>query len=209
MDESTSKRCSTCKETKPLDGFQRNVRMRDGLQNECKTCRAERQRAYRAANPDKIRGWGREGMRRRREADPDAHREYMREWRTANAELVRLTRKAWETANYERHREAARAANLRWKRANPDRVKAEYLKRRAMKAAADVGDVDLEALWESQGGLCGLCGEPIDRTLAWPDPMSASIDHIVPLALNGAHSQDNLQWAHLIENIRKGARLQH
>lgn len=29
-------------------------------------------------------------------------------------------------------------------------------------------------------GPCHLCGQPIDYTLKWPDPMSFTVDHIKP-----------------------------
>ena len=35
----TTKRCSTCGETKPLAEFHKNKRRPDGLQERCKTCR--------------------------------------------------------------------------------------------------------------------------------------------------------------------------
>lgn len=36
--------------------------------------------------------------------------------------------------------------------------------------------------------------------------MSASVDHIVPLARGGKHEQSNLQWTHLVENQIKGTK---
>jgi predicted nucleic acid-binding Zn ribbon protein len=54
---------------------------------------------------------------------------------------------------------------------------------------------------------CQLCNELIDATLTWPDPGSASLDHIIPLAALGSHTYDNVQAAHLGCNIRKGARV--
>lgn len=53
---------------------------------------------------------------------------------------------------------------------------------------------------------CGLCRELIDPSVRWPDPKSASLDHIIPLAANGTHTAANVQAAHLLCNIRKGAR---
>ena len=37
--------------------------------------------------------------------------------------------------------------------------------------------------------------------------LAAAEHHIIPLALGGTHEAANLQWAHLICNIRKGARM--
>lgn len=54
---------------------------------------------------------------------------------------------------------------------------------------------------------CALCGLPIDKSLKFPDPMSATVDHIIPIA-RGGHPSDlqNLQLAHLICNQMKAAK---
>lgn len=61
-------------------------------------------------------------------------------------------------------------------------------------------------VFERDGWRCGICGEPVDPNLKWPDEWSASLDHVLPLAAGGWHTVDNTQCAHLICNIRKGAR---
>lgn len=33
--------------------------------------------------------------------------------------------------------------------------------------------------------ICGICGKPVDKSIKYPDPMSPTIDHIIPVALNG------------------------
>lgn len=53
---------------------------------------------------------------------------------------------------------------------------------------------------------CYLCGETIDYNLKYPDPMSQSLDHVVPLIAGGSHTRDNLAYTHLRCNVRKGAR---
>jgi 5-methylcytosine-specific restriction endonuclease McrA len=201
------KRCSGCELTQPVANFSKNGRARDGLQVHCKTCQAETQRAYRARRPEKMRELGRNQMRRRREADPEAEREYMRKWRAANPDKVRASKKAWNAANYEKVRAAANAANARYKAAHPEKRREGDLLRRARKVAASVGEVDLEALWVAQAGACGLCGHDLDPGLAWPEPKSPSVDHIIPLSRGGTHAQGNLQWACLDCNLSKGARL--
>lgn len=54
---------------------------------------------------------------------------------------------------------------------------------------------------------CGLCNKSIDPKLAWPNPWSASLDHIVPLSRGGFHTRANCQAAHLRCNISKGNRV--
>lgn len=62
-------------------------------------------------------------------------------------------------------------------------------------------------LADAHGWACGLCNLPIDEELAWPDVMSGSVDHIVPVTKGGDDEPGNLQLAHLGCNIRKGNRV--
>lgn len=61
-------------------------------------------------------------------------------------------------------------------------------------------------IFERDGWLCQLCDRPINPDLKWPNPDSASIDHIVPLARGGDHAVSNVWSAHLGCNASKGAR---
>lgn len=56
--------------------------------------------------------------------------------------------------------------------------------------------------------VCGICGLPVDKSLKFPDPMSPTIDHIIPIKLGG-HPSDisNLQLAHFICNRLKSDKL--
>lgn len=52
--------------------------------------------------------------------------------------------------------------------------------------------------------VCGICGKPVDFSLKFPDPMSATCDHIIPINKGGDPSSiDNLQLAHLCCNRAK------
>lgn len=223
VDESTqTKACTKCGVEKPIDGFARDRSARDGHCYRCKDCvnearrrhyeanverENERARQWRAANPERHREltdrWERENRERRAEA--------RRLWRQENREQHLATRKAWLEANpdyYDRwnaaNRELLRATLRRYRESHPDMGRKSTQARRARERQAACGPIDLDALWN---GLCALCDDPMDETLAWPDPLSRSIDHITPLSRGGAHSQVNLQWAHLVCNLRKGDRL--
>lgn len=52
--------------------------------------------------------------------------------------------------------------------------------------------------------VCGICGLPVDKSLKFPDPMSPTVDHIIPID-KGGHPSDinNLQLAHLCCNNQK------
>ncbi|MCB5934481.1 HNH endonuclease [Caldibacillus thermoamylovorans] len=55
---------------------------------------------------------------------------------------------------------------------------------------------------------CGICGHPVDFSLKPPHPMSATIDHIIPIA-KGGHPSDisNLQLAHWTCNRQKSDKI--
>lgn len=55
---------------------------------------------------------------------------------------------------------------------------------------------------------CGICGKPVDMTLKNPHPLSACIDHIIPVSKGGHPSDiDNLQLAHFTCNRQKSDKL--
>lgn len=57
--------------------------------------------------------------------------------------------------------------------------------------------------------VCGICGKPVDKSIKYPDPMSPSVDHIIPVSRNGDPiSLDNLQLTHRYCNRQKGDNLQ-
>lgn len=56
--------------------------------------------------------------------------------------------------------------------------------------------------------ICAICGKPVDKSLKYPHPMSATVDHIIPVAKNGdPASLDNLQLAHRYCNRQKSDKL--
>ena len=89
-----------------------------------------------------------------------------------------------------------------------DRRRSNDQARRARKKGNSVTSAALLVdIVERDGLQCGACGVSVDLSLAWPDPFSKSVDHIVPLARGGSHSLDNCQLMHLRCNISKGARM--
>jgi len=55
---------------------------------------------------------------------------------------------------------------------------------------------------------CGICGNPVDFSIKTPHPMSAVIDHCIPVS-KGGHPSDlsNLQLAHWGCNRQKSDKL--
>ena len=61
------------------------------------------------------------------------------------------------------------------------------------------------AIYERDGWLCQICGDPVDGDLPRTDIWSASLDHIVPQSWGEPdHSPDNLRLAHLWCNAVRG-----
>jgi len=108
---------------------------------------------------------------------------------------------AEQNREYERRR---RQEQPHWRTRYPEVAAQSDARRRSLKAQADVGErlapLDVH---ERDGWTCQLCQHPIDRTIAWPDSMSPSIDHIVPLSRGGLHALANVQSAHLGCNSSK------
>lgn len=57
------------------------------------------------------------------------------------------------------------------------------------------------------GCECSLCGEVVELSLKYPDSLSVSVDHVVPVSKGGDDTLANVAVAHLICNLRKGNRL--
>lgn len=56
--------------------------------------------------------------------------------------------------------------------------------------------------------VCGICGKPVDKSLKWPHPMSACVDHIIPVDRGGHPSaMSNLQLAHMTCNRQKSDKI--
>ena len=62
-------------------------------------------------------------------------------------------------------------------------------------------------IFERDGWTCHICTGPIDRSLKYPHPGSAVIDHLRPLAKGGTNEDSNLAAAHRKCNSNKGTRI--
>lgn len=96
-------------------------------------------------------------------------------------------------------RSEGRWVNAPW----DERRKANHLKRKAWKMKLPADNIRPNDVFERDGWVCGICGEPVDKNLQWPDQWSKSLDHVKPLSKGGHHVWDNVQLSHLDCNIRK------
>lgn len=157
----------------------------------------------------------------------DYHREYMREWRIKNADRLKeiyasetfkqrrkiqakVYREKYKDKISDYHKELYKNDSQRmrkrmdaWRAKNLDRWNGYGRKRRAMikgLAHEPYSGVDILA---RDNETCQLCLAYIDSSLRFPDTKSFSVDHILPIALGGSDTPDNVQASHLGCNARK------
>lgn len=88
-----------------------------------------------------------------------------------------------------------------------DKRRDNYHRRRALKKSASTGAPVLFAeIAERDGWRCCLCLKPVSPAVKWPDSMSPSLDHLVPLSKGGVHDPSNVALAHLGCNTAKNNR---
>lgn len=64
--------------------------------------------------------------------------------------------------------------------------------------------INPRAVYARDAWVCGICGEDVNPAFRYPNPMRASLDHVVPLSKGGPHTYENVQCAHLSCNSSKG-----
>ncbi len=75
---------------------------------------------------------------------------------------------------------------------------------RVVEEATDFSSFKASDVFERDGYICYLCGGLCSGKR--PDPMSPSLDHVVPVMRGGKHTLDNVRTAHLLCNMSKGVR---
>jgi len=220
----TTKTCPVCKRELAVSEFGLT---RGAPRSRCKQCARDDEKRRRIKDPDAVRAkarasWEKNGDRNRARkrssyaANVDVHRDRSKNWREANKELYRSIGRAYAAA----HRDAAKEKARAWYQANPDRAKSNVKAyrdnnsdkvralcavRRARVRGVDAERVSPKELFDRDGWVCGLCFLKVKKSLRYPHPMSASMDHIVPISTGGVHRMSNLQCAHLICNVKKSA----
>jgi 5-methylcytosine-specific restriction endonuclease McrA len=164
----------------------------------CKDARAEHMRKYRKNNPEIMK-----------EA-------YKRRWARADKELVKEKNKEWRRKNRDHANEYQR--NLR--RNNPRYLELHNATSRRRRAR--IKNQGFEFFTETDilnkyGTKCHLCSGEIDlnapRQAKKNGPLSEGwekalhIDHVIPIALGGPDTLDNVRPAHAFCNLSKGAKI--
>lgn len=190
----TTYRCSTCGDEKPATDFHRQAARWSGLQCNCKACALTVSAAWRESHRDASRAKDKRHYVRH-------HSKELR--RTANyyarhCERLKAAAVARRLANLEAHR--ARDKRYRQKSKSKEQRAAIQSNRNARQRAVFVEHVDRGQVFVRDGGICGICGTPVERSVA-------TIDHVIPMSKGGKHEYANVQIAHRRCNERKGAKL--
>lgn len=81
--------------------------------------------------------------------------------------------------------------------------KASKSERRHRKRGQFVAPVYRNEIIKRDKGVCQICKTKVDMRVKAPHPLSASLDHIIPLSKGGTHEPANVQLAHFLCNSIK------
>lgn len=143
----------------------------------CRPCKARRTAKYRAAHPEKVK------------AGIDA-------WRIENKTKANASSTSWAAANPEK----VLASSAAWKKSNKQAVHIHNQNRRALRVGnGGVLSKGLtDRLFKIQKGLCACCRQPLGDDY--------HLDHIMPLALGGTNTDNNMQLLTATCNMQKHAK---
>ena len=189
------KMCFGCMKEKCLHDFGIDKQQIDGRNRYCKKCLSIWRASNRLANLDKMR----ERDRIYRESHKEEYFHYQKQYREKHNSENILYRKEYNKT----HKKEVASNKREWNIKHPDKKRAHGQKRRALKANAIVETFLDKEIFERDNYICGICGQPIDKNLKYPDPQSVSLDHFIPLEKDGKHARNNVQAAHLRCNCSK------
>lgn len=201
-----TKACTICGVEKPLSDYHRLKGKR--CRPACKECSCAAARAWRQANPLKVRAQ----KKRAYERNPAKFAEKVTGWRNRNPEKYA----AQVQRSVERHREKNIRRLREWKAANPERAKEsdkryrEQNKAKVMQwtRARQARKRTATPPWASAADMEQVYKAAIAATLATGIPHE--VDHIIPLTspvVCGLHCEANLQVLPQAANRSKGNRL--
>jgi 5-methylcytosine-specific restriction endonuclease McrA len=185
----TMKVCTKCGQEFPAtrEFFYRNALGRNGLNPQCKQCKA----AYASSEE------ARERNRLRTLENPQKNRDRAHKWALEHPEENRLRANRWYKANREKalardrqrkidHPEETRARARRTALLHPETVAASSRNRkaRARNAEGSHTGADVIEQYNRQKGKCYYCGKQVGKDY--------QVDHVIPLVLGGSNYPSNL-----------------
>jgi 5-methylcytosine-specific restriction endonuclease McrA len=197
------KRCSKCKEIKTQADFHK------GKQRAwCKDCSNSYAKEHREKNKEAIKKRAKESYYK----DHDKSLKKAKDWadknrgkinskRRGEKEQGRIYARKYRMEHAEQYKKSHNEYQRKWVKNNPEKVADISRVVRARKKDAFVEKVESESVYKRDNWICGICKKKVNGNLHYPNPMSKSIDHIIPLSQGGKHERKNVQLAHLVCNI--------
>jgi hypothetical protein len=189
-----SKFCRKCGTIRPAIEFHKDSSSRDGLQAKCKVCKKIERSALRESYREKVKitaaAWYAANAEKSiasatkwREANTERAKANNAKWHMNNLEIVKARKADWFVVN----REKVRAQSAKWRAANPEALRGYCQNRRALKRAngGKLSKGLSSKLFRLQRGKCPCCGHALGDNY--------HMDHIMPLALGGSNTDDNIQ----------------
>jgi 5-methylcytosine-specific restriction endonuclease McrA len=182
-----------------------------------------------AANREREREKNRLHMKRQYAENPAQHREASKRWRAANPDKVREQDRRRRTVNADRacekkkrscernrakrlesmrryyiaHREKLDRQNRQYRREHPEKLQGGFRCRAATYGVVYEQGITWRAVLARDGTRCALCGSAVIPSGHKADPLSATVDHKVPMSKGGGHTWENVQLAHRRCNVRR------
>lgn len=164
-----TKICTKCNIEKELSEFHFR-KDNNKYRNECKSCWAERKKAWRQANQEQIA-------------------EYGKAYSQANKERIAEYMKAWAQANKDKKAEYMKAYQQTPKGKAVARARNQNRRARKLQNGGRHTAKELLALFELQSGKCPYCKVKLNKS----GNNKYHVDHIIPLSKGGTNDISNIQ----------------
>lgn len=183
--------CYACREVKGLDAYRKNRRMKDGYASECNACSKRlavaRYRRRQAIELSKATNAS---------IDEAVHHIHQPRSPATKPAKVKAIIEPFKCLNC--GKTSSRKGRKYCSEKCSDLVSWRVQKhvRRARKRGVEREVIDLPTLLVRDKFKCGICYRKIKVGLQYPHPLSASMDHIIPLSRGGSHTWMNVQASH-------------
>lgn len=174
---------------------------------DCKPCAKVRNAAWRKANLDKVRAADNAHYAANKEIhrikaavyyakNLEKNKARSAAYYAANTNKATLSNAAWAKANIDK----VKAYKKAWAKANPEvnRIKAQNRRARKRKNGGTLSKGLAQKLFKLQKGKCPCCKQPLGNEF--------NLDHIMPIALGGSNTDDNIQLLRSSCNNQKSAK---
>ena len=187
-----TKVCTKCGRDKRFDEFHKYKNGKFGLKPACKQCNSSEAKKWRSENREKVK----ETKSAYRANNKGKMSEYFAARYLKKKETICATNKRWRDKNPNKVRLMIEAARI----SNPESHRLVQSKRRARKlnSGGTLSAGLTKRLFSLQNGLCPCCARPLGNDF--------HLDHIIPLALGGSNTDNNIQLLRAKCNHQKNAK---